>query len=76
MVNYAVPHERLLDEAKSLAAHIAQFDGIALDWCKKALDRIPAQFSDWAVALEYGRGVASIIREQTGKRDTGAAPDL
>ena len=76
MVNYAVPRERLLDEAKSLAAHIARFDGIALDWCKKALDQIPAQFADWPVALEYGRGVASVIREQTGKRDTGAAPDL
>ena len=67
VVNLAVPKERLLDEAKALAAHIAQFDPIALDWCKKALDQIPAQIADWSVALEYGRGVNSIIQEQTGK---------
>jgi enoyl-CoA hydratase/carnithine racemase len=73
MINYAVPAGRLLEEAKALAAHIARFDTIALDWCKKALDQVPAQFADWPVALEYGRGVASIIREQTSKRD--AAPD-
>ena len=67
MVNLAVPAGKLLDEAKALAAHIAKFDPIALDWCKKALDQIPSQVADWSVALEYGRGVASIIREQTGR---------
>jgi len=67
MINQVVPGVRLLDEAKALAAHIAQFDPIALDWCKKALDQIPAQFSEWSVALEYGRGVTSIIQEQIGK---------
>jgi enoyl-CoA hydratase/carnithine racemase len=67
MINMAVPADRLLDEAKALAAHIAQFDPIALDWCKKALDQIPAQIADWSVALEYGRGVTSIIHEQIGK---------
>ena len=68
IVNYAVPAEKLLDEAKALAAHVAQFDPIALDWCKKALDVIPSHFSDWKVALEYGRGVNSIIQDQIGKR--------
>jgi len=67
MVNYAVPAEKLLDEAKALAAHIAQFDPIALDWCKKALDQIPSHIAEWSVALEYGRGVTSIIRDQTAK---------
>jgi enoyl-CoA hydratase/carnithine racemase len=67
MVNLAVPGGKLLDEAKALAAHVAQFDPIALDWCKKALDRIPSQIADWSVAVEYGRGVTNIIQDQTGK---------
>jgi enoyl-CoA hydratase/carnithine racemase len=66
-VNFAVPREQLLDEAKALAAHVAQFDPIALDWCKKALDQIPSQISNWPVALEYGRSVTNIIRDQIGK---------
>ena len=65
--NLAVPKERLLDEAKALAAHIAQFDPIALDWCKKALDEVPSQISSWPVALEYGRSVTNMIRDQIGK---------
>jgi enoyl-CoA hydratase/carnithine racemase len=68
IVNAAVPGERLLDEAKALAAHVAQFDPIALDWCKKALDQIPSHIADWSVALEYGRGVDSIIQDQLGKK--------
>jgi len=67
MVNFAVPADQLLDEAKALAAHIAQFDPIALDWCKKALDQIPSHIAELSVALEYGRGVTSIIRDQTAK---------
>ena len=67
MVNFAVPADKLLDEAKALAAHIAQFDPIALDWCKKALDQIPSHIAEWSVAMEYGRGVTSIIRDQTAK---------
>jgi enoyl-CoA hydratase/carnithine racemase len=74
MVNMAVPADRLLDEAKALAAHIARFDGIALDWCKKALDQIPSQFTDWAVALEYGRSVNDIIRDQIAARRDNAVP--
>ncbi|MBI4195875.1 MAG: enoyl-CoA hydratase/isomerase family protein [Betaproteobacteria bacterium] len=67
MVNLAVPAEKLLDEARALAAHIAQFDPIALDWCKKALDQIPSHFADWSVALEYGRSVNNIIQDQVAK---------
>lgn len=64
MVNMSVAAEKLLDEAKALAAHIAQFDPIALDWCKKALDQIPSQIGDWSVALEYGRGVTNVVEDQ------------
>lgn len=67
LVNFAVPRARLRDEAVALAAHVAQFNPTTLDWCKKALDQIPSQISDWSVALEYGRGVTNIIRDQIGK---------
>jgi len=67
MVNMAVPGERLLDEAKALAAHIARFEPVALDWCKKALDQVPSHFAEWSVALEYGRGVNNIIQDQVAK---------
>lgn len=73
LVNKAVPAEKLLDEARALAAHVAQFNPIALDWCKKALDQIPSQFTDWSVALEYGRSVNNIIQDQIGKRQSSAA---
>ena len=66
-VNLAVPRGSLLDEARALAAHVAQFDPVALDWCKKALDEIPSQISSWPQALEYGRCVTNIIRDQIGK---------
>ena len=66
MANMVVPPEKLMDEARALAAHIAQFDPVALDWCKKALDQIPSQISNWPVALEYGRAVTSMIRDQIG----------
>ena len=65
-VNMAVPRVRLMDEVRSLAAHVAQFDPVALDWCKKALDAIPSQIGSWPVALEYGRSVTNIIRDQIG----------
>ena len=73
LVNMAVPADRLLDEAKALAAHIAKFDPIALDWCKKALDQIPGHVGDWSVALEYGRSVNNIIQDQIAARAAGGS---
>ena len=67
VVNFAVPADRLLDEAKALAAHVARFEPAALDWCKKALDHIPSHITDLTAAMEYGRGVDSIIRDQVAK---------
>ncbi len=72
VVNFAVPGARLLDEAKALAAHVAQFEPAALDWCKKALDHIPSHITDLSVAMEYGRGVDSIIRDQVAKARSAA----
>jgi enoyl-CoA hydratase/carnithine racemase len=73
LVNAAVPKAELLDEAKALAAHIAQFNKVTLDWSKKALDDIPAQVSDWTAALEYGRVVTSVIQNQIGKQNVTPA---
>ena len=67
IVNMVVPGARLMDEAKALAAHIAQFEPNALDWSKKALDQVPSLMTDPAVALEYGYGVNNIIRDQVAK---------
>lgn len=69
LVNEAVPADQLLDDAKRLAAHIAQFNRVTLDWSKKALDDIPAQVSDWTAALEYGRVLTSVIQNQIGKEN-------
>lgn len=66
IVNQAVPRARLLEEAKALAAHVSQFEPVALDWCKKALDQIPSHIKSWPVALEYGRAVTNVIRDQIG----------
>ena len=66
-VNQVVPPDQLMDEAMALAKHVAEFNPIALDWCKKALDQIPSQISDWNSALSYGRSVTSIIQNQIGK---------
>jgi len=67
VVNMVVPDDRLMEEARALAAHIAQFNPITLDWCKKALDQIPGHITDFSVALDYGRTVTSIIQQQIGK---------
>jgi enoyl-CoA hydratase/carnithine racemase len=66
LVNAAVPRERLMDEAIAVAEQIAKFNPVTLDWTKKALDDIPSQVSDWTAALEYGRGVTSVIQNRLG----------
>jgi enoyl-CoA hydratase/carnithine racemase len=66
LVNQAVPAQALMAEARAVAARVAQFNPVTLDWSKKALDDIPAHVSDWTAALEYGRGVTSVIQNQLG----------
>lgn len=66
LVNRAVPADALMAESHALAARVAGFNPITLDWSKKALDDIPAHVSDWTAALEYGRGVTSVIQNQLG----------
>lgn len=66
LVNRAVPAERLMQEAEAVAGRVAEFNPTTLDWSKKALDDIPAHVSDWTAALEYGRGVTSVIQNRLG----------
>jgi enoyl-CoA hydratase/carnithine racemase len=66
LVNRSVPRDELMQEAVAVAEHISKFNPITLDWTKKALDDIPNQVSDWTAALEYGRGVTSVIQNKLG----------
>ena len=69
MVNAAVPADRVMEEAKAVAANIARFNRVTIDWSKKALDDIPGQVSDWTAALEYGRVITTVIQNQIGKEN-------
>jgi enoyl-CoA hydratase/carnithine racemase len=67
LVNMAVPGERLMDEARTVAENIAEFNPVTIDWTKKAIDDIPAHVSDWTTALEYGRVITAVIQNRIGK---------
>lgn len=54
MVNYCVPLEELEQKSLALAARIASFDAVALEYSKRALWQIPYHVSDWTSALEFG----------------------
>ncbi|MCO5066357.1 MAG: enoyl-CoA hydratase/isomerase family protein [Rhizobiaceae bacterium] len=71
LVNRCVPLSELAQEAEALARHIAGFDAVTLEWCKKALQQVPAIISDWNTALEYGESIGNQIRARTGSLDAG-----
>lgn len=71
LVNAAVAADRLMDEAMGLASHIAGFDAVTLEWCKRALWTVPAQLSDWTTALEFGEGVGDRIKLRSDVVGTG-----
>ena len=54
LVNKCVPLASLQDEALAVARKIAGYDGVTLEYSKKALWDIPHHLSDWTAALEYG----------------------
>jgi enoyl-CoA hydratase/carnithine racemase len=62
LVNEVVAPADLLPRAEELAAHIAQFDGIALDFSKKALRDI-AEMS-WSSGMDYGIRSSAVIRRK------------
>jgi enoyl-CoA hydratase/carnithine racemase len=64
LVNEVVPDDRLLERACEIAAHIASFDAIALDWGKKAYHQL--QKLDWDDALDYSTYTSSIVSQEQG----------
>jgi enoyl-CoA hydratase/carnithine racemase len=73
LINEVVEADKLSARIAELAAHIAQFDPIALREVKKALLHIPAQISGWREAMEYGQVVNQTIRRETTAAAEGLA---
>lgn len=71
MANLSVPFERLREETLELARHIAQFDAVALEWCKKALWQIPMHITEWRSALEFGLYTNAQIQARTDSHEKG-----
>ncbi|WP_242123956.1 enoyl-CoA hydratase/isomerase family protein [Sphingobium sp. Sx8-8] len=62
LVNEVVPPAELLPRAEALAAHIAQFDAVALDYNKKAFRDILDM--NWAAGMDYGIRSTAVIRSK------------
>ena len=60
LVNEVVPAAGLLARAEELAARIAGFDPIALDYSKRAVREIPTL--DWSRAIDYGVRTGIAVR--------------
>lgn len=73
MVNECVEPEQLLSRAGEIAAQVAQFDAVALEESKKALDRIPSFITDWQEAMDHGQMVNLTIRSKTNAQAEGNA---
>lgn len=74
IVNEVVPPEELLPRAEALAAHIAQFDPVVLDYAKKAIREIPNL--DWSRGIDYGIYTGTMIRSQTPAATQGISSFL
>jgi enoyl-CoA hydratase/carnithine racemase len=73
LINEVVEAAQLTARVEALAAHVAQFDAIALREVKKALNHIPAEITDWRAAMEYGQTVNQAIRRETSAAAQGLA---
>lgn len=73
LVNRSVPLADLEREHHALAAHICQFDPVALKEAKKALEMVPRRINDWSSALEFGQGVNEGIRALSNAPRDGLA---
>ncbi len=73
MVNECVAPEALLPRARELAQQVARFDAAALEESKRALDRIPAEITDWQAAMDHGQWVNATIRERSSAQIEGGA---
>jgi enoyl-CoA hydratase/carnithine racemase len=67
VVNEVVPADQVLKRACDLAAHVSQFDSVALDYGKRAYREILSM--DWVSAINYGLATADIIRGRSRKSD-------
>lgn len=72
LVNEVVEPERVLSRACEIAARVAEFDRVAVDYSKKAVREIASL--DWSRAIEHGlrtgvviRSRSATAREQVGK---------
>lgn len=74
LVNSVVPDDKLMEEAIALAEHIAQFDAIALDYGKKAFQKIESL--DWDDAMDYSEYTSIITRSKSTSSDQGMAAFL
>jgi enoyl-CoA hydratase/carnithine racemase len=63
LVNEVVEPDRLLPRACELAARIAEFDPVAVDYSKKAVREIANL--DWSRAIDHGIRTGATIRAQT-----------
>ncbi|MET0887709.1 MAG: enoyl-CoA hydratase/isomerase family protein [Mycetocola sp.] len=70
LVNQVVPDAELADAAIALAEHIAAFDGVALDYGKKAYHRI--QELDWDDAFDYSKYTSWLTQVNSDASKTGA----
>jgi enoyl-CoA hydratase/carnithine racemase len=64
LVNKCVPLAQLQDEALALARKIAAYDGVTLEYSKRALWDVPHTMSDWTTVLEYGELVNGQIQRR------------
>jgi enoyl-CoA hydratase/carnithine racemase len=75
LINEVVPAAQLLPRAEELAAHIATFDPVTIDYSKKAVREIPNL--DWSRAIDYGirTGVAVRAHKSTEGADMLPQPE-
>jgi enoyl-CoA hydratase/carnithine racemase len=69
-----VAPEELLPRAEALAAHIAQFDAVLLDYTKKSIREIANL--DWSQGIDYGINMGRLIRAQTQAATQGISSFL
>ncbi|MHA7274382.1 enoyl-CoA hydratase/isomerase family protein [Arthrobacter sp. TMT4-20] len=74
LVNKVVADDDLLDEAVALAQHIAAFDAAALDFAKRAINRI--QSMNWDESQDYSNLISSASSMRSASPGAGVADFL
>jgi enoyl-CoA hydratase/carnithine racemase len=71
IVNKVVPDDQLLDEAIALAEQLAEFDGVALDWGKKTLQRM--EDLTWDEAMDYCQITSLVMQSRSSAAGKGTS---